>query len=99
MVGMMVQALYNVVDRIFVGQAVGPLGIAGTTLAFPFMLVSMALSMLIGFGAAALVSIRLGEKRKVVRSAVVGRFVNKSRAKTNPRTTVTETVRTREKKR
>jgi putative MATE family efflux protein len=71
-VGMVAQALYNIVDRVFVGQAVGLLGIAGTTLAFPFMLVLMALSMLFGFGAAALVSIRLGERRHDEAEQVLG---------------------------
>jgi len=69
---MMAQALYNVVDQIFVGQAVGPLGIAGTTVSFPFMLVLLAFSMLIGFGAAALVSIRLGERKKDEAELVLG---------------------------
>ena len=71
-VGMMAQALYNVVDRVFVGQAVGPLGITGTTVAFPFFLVLMAFSMLIGFGAAAVVSIRLGEQKKEEAERVLG---------------------------
>jgi putative MATE family efflux protein len=74
-VGMMAQALYNVVDRIFVGQAVGPLGIAGTTVSFPFMLIVMAFSMLIGFGSAALVSIRLGEQKKSEAEHVLGNAV------------------------
>ncbi len=74
-VGMVAQALYNVVDRIFVGQAVGTLGITGATLAFPFMLVLMAFSMLIGFGAAALVSMRLGQKRKAEAEQVLGNAV------------------------
>lgn len=72
MVGMFAQALYNVVDRIFVGQAVGPLGIAGTTVAFPFILLRMAFSMLIGFGAGALVAIRLGEQKKEEAEQVLG---------------------------
>ncbi len=63
-VGMLVQALYNVVDRIFVGNGVGPLGLAGLTVVFPVMLVQMAFSMLIGLGATALISIRLGEGRQ-----------------------------------
>jgi putative MATE family efflux protein len=75
MVGMLAQALYNIVDRVFVGQALGPLGIAGTTLAFPFMLVQMAFSMLIGFGAAALVSLRLGEKNREEAEQVLGHAV------------------------
>lgn len=71
-VGMVAQAVYNVVDRIFIGQAVGPLGIAGATVSFPFMLIVMAFGMLIGFGATALVSIRLGEQKKSEAEQVLG---------------------------
>lgn len=63
-VGMLVQALYNVVDRIFVGNGVGPLGLAGLSLVFPIMLVQMAFVMLVGLGATAVISIRLGEGRR-----------------------------------
>jgi len=63
-VGMLVQSLYNVVDRIFVGRGVGELGLAGVTVCFPFMLLIMAFSMLIGVGGTALISMRLGEGRK-----------------------------------
>lgn len=62
--GMLVNALYNVVDRIFVGRGVGSLAIAGITVSFPVMIVLMAFSMLIGIGATSLISIRLGERRK-----------------------------------
>lgn len=62
-VGMLSNALYNVVDRIFVGQGVGALAIAATTVAFPLMLILMAVSLLVGVGATALISIRLGEQR------------------------------------
>ncbi|MBN2021351.1 MAG: MATE family efflux transporter [Pirellulales bacterium] len=71
-VGMVAQAIYNLVDRVFVGQAVGPLGIAGVTVAFPFMLVVMAFGMLVGLGAAALVSIRLGQQRRDDAERVLG---------------------------
>jgi putative MATE family efflux protein len=64
MVGMIVNALYNVVDRIFVGQGVGSLAIAGITVCFPLFAVNMAFSMLIGIGGAALISIRLGERKQ-----------------------------------
>jgi putative MATE family efflux protein len=74
-VGMLAQALYNVVDRMFVGQAVGSLGITGTTVAFPFMMVVLAFSSLIGFGGAALVSIRLGEGKKEQAERVLGNSV------------------------
>jgi putative MATE family efflux protein len=70
--GMVVNALYNVVDRIFIGQGVGRMGIAGLTIAFPLMTVMMALSMLIGLGATALISIRLGEQRKEEAELIVG---------------------------
>jgi putative MATE family efflux protein len=75
-VGMLAQAIYNVVDRVFVGHALGPDGIAGITVSLPFMLVLLACGMLIGFGAGAVVSIRLGEGKKdeaenVLRHAVL----------------------------
>ncbi|MBE3581242.1 MAG: MATE family efflux transporter [Thermoanaerobacteraceae bacterium] len=70
--GMLVNALYNVVDRIFVGRGVGPLAIAATTVAFPLMMVLMALTMLVGMGATALISIRLGERKKEEAEVVAG---------------------------
>ncbi len=63
-VGMIAQAAYNLIDRVFVGRALGHNGIAGTTVAMPYMLVLMGFGMLVGFGAGALVSIRLGERKK-----------------------------------
>ncbi len=71
-VGMLAQALYNVVDRVFIGRAVGPEGIAGATVSFPFMLILMAFGMLVGIGATALVSIRLGEHDKDDAERVLG---------------------------
>ena len=62
-IGMLVNATYNIVDRIYVGQGVDPLGIAGITLVMPVMMVIQALSMLIGIGANSLFAIRLGEGR------------------------------------
>ncbi|MDR3167894.1 MAG: MATE family efflux transporter, partial [Treponema sp.] len=63
-IGMVVNAVYNIVDRIYVGQGVDPLGIAGITIAMPLMMILMASSMLIGIGANSLFSIRLGEGRR-----------------------------------
>jgi putative MATE family efflux protein len=62
--GMLVNALYNVVDRIFIGQGVGSLALAGATIGFPLMLVGMGFVMLIGLGATAVISISLGERRR-----------------------------------
>ncbi len=71
-IGMLVNALYNIVDRIFIGQGVGPLGIAGATIAFPLMLIQMAFAMLIGLGATSLISISLGEKKNEKAESVLG---------------------------
>lgn len=62
-VGMGVNALYNVVDSIFVGNGVGEIGLAAVAIAFPIMIILMAFGVLIGVGASSLVSIRLGQKR------------------------------------
>ncbi|GMO27311.1 MAG: MATE family efflux transporter [Termitinemataceae bacterium] len=63
-IGMVVSAIYNIVDRIYVGQGVDSLGIAAISLVMPVMLILMAASMLIGVGANSLFSIRLGEGRR-----------------------------------
>jgi putative MATE family efflux protein len=72
-IGMLVNALYNVIDRIFIGNSsAGSAGIAGITIGFPIMLVTMAFSMLIGLGANSLISIRLGEKRRDEAELILG---------------------------
>jgi len=63
LVGMLAHALYNIVDRIFVGQVVGARGIGALVLSFPCMLLFFSVSFLIGVGAASRISILLGEKR------------------------------------
>jgi putative MATE family efflux protein len=63
-VGMLAQTLYNLVDRVVLGHAVGSLGIAGTVVAFPPMLILMGFGMLVGLGASTLISIRLGQQRR-----------------------------------
>jgi putative MATE family efflux protein len=70
--GMLVNALYNVVDRIFVGRGVGSQGIAGITVGFPLMIIIMAFGMLIGLGATSLISIRLGEQKKEEAELIMG---------------------------
>lgn len=62
-IGMLVNALYNIISRIFVGRGVGSIAIAAVTVALPIMIVLMAVAVLIGVGATALISIRLGEKK------------------------------------
>ncbi|HAN09152.1 MAG TPA: MATE family efflux transporter [Clostridiales bacterium] len=75
-IGMLVNALYGVVDRIFVGNSIsGALGIAGITICFPIMLVIFAFMVLIGMGANSLVSIRLGENKKEEAEHILGNAV------------------------
>ena len=63
-VGMFVNALYNVVDRIYIGniKGTGHLGITGVGLVFPVVILIFAFSLLIGIGSAASVSLKLGMK-------------------------------------
>ena len=60
-VGTMVNALYSVVDRIFIGQGVSEFAITGLALTFPILIFIQAFGMLIGVGASSRVSILLGE--------------------------------------
>jgi MATE family, multidrug efflux pump len=59
-IGMVVNALYNVVDAIYLGRGVGPLAIGGLTIVFPFQMIVMAIGMTIGVGAASVISRNLG---------------------------------------
>ena len=63
-VGMFVNALYNVVDRIYIGniKGTGHLGITGIGVVFPVVILIFAFSLLIGIGSAAAVSLKLGMK-------------------------------------
>jgi len=61
-IGMMVTALYNLVDTIFVGRGVGAIAIGGLTIAFPIQMVIMAFAQMIGIGAASAISRSLGAK-------------------------------------
>ena len=64
-VGTMVMSLYNVIDRIFIGQGVGADAISGLALTFPIMSLAGAIGMLVGLGASARISIVLGQNDKV----------------------------------
>lgn len=70
--GMMMMSIYNIMDRIFIGHYVGPLGIAGLAVAFPVMMVKGAIGSLVGWGGATLISIRLGEGRKEEAEKILG---------------------------
>lgn len=61
-IGVFVNALYNIVDRIFIGQGVGAEALSGISVIFPVMLIMMAFGMLIGIGSGVIVSINMGKK-------------------------------------
>lgn len=61
LVTMTLNQLYNVIDRIYIGQGCGPDAIAGLTLTFPIMGSLAAIGVLIGMGSSAILSIKLGE--------------------------------------
>ncbi len=62
-VGMTASSIYNIIDRIFIGQSVGPMAIAGLAITFPIMNLSAAIGSLVGAGSSTMISIRLGEKK------------------------------------
>ncbi len=74
-VGMMINALYNVVDRIFLGAGVSQLAIGGVFLNFPILMVIMGFGMLIGVGGNSLASIRFGQGKKDVAERILGNAV------------------------
>lgn len=63
-IGMLVNAIYNVVDRMFIGNApdLGAIGIAGITISYPITLILMAIALMIGVGGSTRFSIFLGRK-------------------------------------
>jgi len=71
-VGMLVNGLYNVMDRVFVGRGVGPEALAGVAIVFPLMLLVMAIGMLVGLGASSLIALKLGEGKREEAEAAVG---------------------------
>lgn len=77
MVGMLVNAIYNIVDRIFIGNSsdLGSLGLAGITVTFPLVIIMMAVSMLFGIGGSIRFSMRLGEKKPDEAAVVLGNSV------------------------
>lgn len=63
-ISLLVSALYNIVDQIFIGQKIGYLGNAATNIVFPISVIATAVALLIGDGAAAYLSLCLGKNDK-----------------------------------
>ncbi|MEG0314870.1 MAG: MATE family efflux transporter [Erysipelotrichaceae bacterium] len=72
---MLVNSLYNIVDQIFIGQGVGYLGNAATTVAFPITTIILALGTLIGAGGSVNAAINLGKKNEKDAERTLGNVV------------------------
>jgi len=76
--GMLVSALYNIVDTLFVGRGVGPLGITALTIVLPIQLIIMAVGIMVGIGSASVISRSLGagNSEKALKTAGTGILLN-----------------------
>lgn len=71
-VSMLVSALYNIVDQIFIGQGVGMLGNAATNIAFPVSIIATATALLLGIGSASNYNLEMGAGREERASEIAG---------------------------
>ena len=71
-ISMLINSVYNIVDQIFIGKGVGTLGNAATNVIFPLIILANAIAGLIGNGAAANLSLKLGEKKETEARASIG---------------------------
>ena len=77
-ISMLINSVYNIVDQIFIGKGVGTLGNAATNVIFPLVIIFNAVAGLIGNGAAANLSLKLGEGKKEEGGKIVGSEVTVS---------------------
>lgn len=71
-ISMLVSAMYNIVDQIFIGQGVGMLGNAATNVAFPVTTIATALALLLGIGGASNYNLEMGAGREKKASGIAG---------------------------
>ena len=74
-ISMLINSIYNIVDQIFIGKGVGTLGNAATNVIFPLVIIFNAVAGLIGNGAAANLSLKLGEGKKEEGGKIIGSAV------------------------
>lgn len=75
-ISMLAASAYNIVDRAFLGQFVGPLAIAGLAITFPIMNLSAAFGAMIGAGGSTLLSIKLGQRDYGTAERVLGNIIS-----------------------
>ena len=71
-IGVVSGALYNIIGRIFIGQAVGHEALAGLTVVFPIIVIMMGFGMLCGIGSGIMTSIALGKNDKDYAEKILG---------------------------
>lgn len=71
-ISMLVSAMYNIVDQIFIGQGVGMLGNAATNVAFPVTTIATALALLLGIGGASNYNLEMGAGHEKKASSIAG---------------------------
>ena len=71
-ISMIVGALYNIVDQLFIGQSVGTLGNAATNIAFPISTLCIALALLFGIGGASCFNLSMGRGEKEKSAFFIG---------------------------
>lgn len=74
-IAMASSSLYHIIDSIFVGHGVGGAAIAGMAITMPIMNIASAFGAMVGIGAAARISIRLGEGNKTAAEKTLGNAV------------------------
>ena len=71
-IAMLVTALYNIVDQFFIGQAVGSLGNAATSISFPLSITCIAIALLFGIGGASAFNLSMGAGDKKTAAYYIG---------------------------
>jgi len=74
-IGMMVQALYNLVDTFFIARYAGTLGVGGISIAFPIQMILLGLGVTVGIGGASILSRRMGERNHEGASFALGNMI------------------------
>lgn len=71
-IAMLVTALYNIVDQFFIGQSVGSLGNAATSISFPLSITCIAIALLFGIGGASAFNLSMGAGDKKTAAYYIG---------------------------
>ena len=76
MIAMTASSLYNIVDRVFIGQGVGAMAISGLAITFPFMNLTAAFGAGVGIGASTAISVKLGQKDYATAQNILGNTIS-----------------------